>query len=202
MNEKSIRDVVEEKLAADAEFQDSIKDLSDEDRSSTIESKRQEILNAEFKTLAEKAALLEKKEEEAKGQKARAEKAEGELKKLKPTEKKSEENNLSMRDAIVLAKADIPEEDIDEVTDYARFKGITIAEALKSGVVKATLSEKAEARKTAQATQVRQTRPQNTKSDGHTILQNAKEKGEDAIPSGGTAEAEAMFWARRGRKPE
>lgn len=57
---------------------------------------------------------------------------------------------VSLKDQYALLQAQVPADDIDEVISYAKFKGISVTEALKSSVVKATLSEKAEMRKSAE----------------------------------------------------
>lgn len=146
--------LIQEKLDADTDFAASLADLSDEDKEQAIQTKKSEILSQEVKSLREKAEKAAKAEELANNYKVRAEKAERELGKNKPaagdkTPKKDGE--LSSRDIIVLTKANIAEEDIDEVLDYAKFKGISVAEALKSSVVKATLSQKEEQRNLAAA---------------------------------------------------
>jgi len=87
---------------------------------------------------------------------ARLKKAEAELKEKKEAkaEKKAptvQANGLSTADIIALSRANIEDEDIDEVLEYAKFKKISVSEALKSSVVKATISERAEERKSAQA---------------------------------------------------
>ena len=64
------------------------------------------------------------------------------------TEKKE---GLSQSDLIALIKADVAEEDISEVTDYAKLKNISIAEALKNSTVKRILADKIEERKSAEA---------------------------------------------------
>src|SRR5690606_10314539 len=51
------------------------------------------------------------------------------------------QDNLSQKDMFALIKADVHEDDISEVADYAKLKGITVAEALKAPVVKTILSE-------------------------------------------------------------
>ena len=193
--------LVDEKLAGDTEFQTTLSTLTDEDKNISIENKRKELFESEYKTLREKADKSEKAEETAKNQKTRAENAEADLKKIKPPEKK-EDGQLSTKDFYALTKANVPEEDIDDVSEYAKFKGITISEALNSSVVKATLADKAESLRVAQATTVRSTRSQGIAIDGDTIISNIKNKGEDAIPEGGSKEAEALFWARRGKKPQ
>lgn len=187
--------LVDAKLAVDTEFQTTISALSDEDKNISIENKRKELLDSEFNSLKEKADKTDKAEETAKNQEIRAKKAEGELKKVKPPEKK-EDGSLSTKDFYALTKANIPEDDIDDVADYAKFKGITISEALNSSVVKSTLAEKAETRRVAQATTTRSTRSQNSAIDGNEIMKNIRSKGEDAIPEPGSKEAEALFDAR------
>jgi len=196
--DKSISDVIQEKLDGDKDFQESLANLKDDEKVNIIESKRKELLEAEFKALSEKAEKATKAEELANNYKKRAEGVEAELKKYKPV---TEDKGLSTKDFYALTNAKVPEEDVDDVVEYAKFKNIPVSEALKSPVVKATLAEKAEARKTAQATQTRSTRSQNAQPDGAAILQDMQ-KGEDSMPEPGSKEAEAAFWARRGRKPQ
>jgi len=94
---------------------------------------------------------------------------------------------LSTMDIIALSKADIPNEDIEEVLEYAKFKKISIAEALKSSVVKATLADKSEIRKSAEATNTGNTRRGNSRTSDTEVLSNArkgilpKENDDDAI---------------------
>lgn len=91
------------------------------------------------------------KYEEEKARRIKAEEAIEKAKKKGKTAPVVSTNGLSTSDIIALTRANIEDEDIDEVIDYARYKKVSIAEALKSGVVKATLSEKSEERKSAQA---------------------------------------------------
>ena len=80
----------------------------------------------------------------------------------KPEEKKEEvkeekkevvdEKDLSSSDMFSLIEAKVPQEDIEEVKDYAKLKGISITEALKASIVKTILEDKAEARNVADAT--------------------------------------------------
>ena len=110
--------------------------------------------------------------------------------------KKEESTGLSNRDILTLAKADIHEDDLDEVLDYARFKDISIAEALKSPVIKTTLSTNDEYRKTAAATNTGSNKRSTTKVSDQQLLANAS-KG--ILPAKGSADAERLFMARRGR---
>jgi hypothetical protein len=99
----------------------------------------------------ERESRLTKAEEIAENQRIRAEKAEArareDLKEVAPNT-----DALSQKDLIAILKADVAEDDIPEVVDYARLKKISVVEALKSSVVKTILSEKNEERKTASAT--------------------------------------------------
>lgn len=89
----------------------------------------------------------------------RAKKAEAEAKELKTKVKAPEQKpqtvekqtgDVTLKDQYALLEAKVPADDIDEVISYAKYKGISVAEALKTAVVKATLSERAEVRKTAE----------------------------------------------------
>lgn len=110
-----------------------------------------------------------------------------------------EVEGLSTKDLYHLVKANVPEEDLGEVTEYAKLKNISIPEALNSNIVKAILKDKSETRKTAEATQTRSTR-QTSKADGSAIIANIKSGGESAIPEPGSEEAEALFMERNKRR--
>jgi hypothetical protein len=147
--------LIQERLDADTDFAESLADLSDEDKEQAIQDKKSELLAQEFKSLSEKAKEAEKAKELAENYKIRAEKAEKASKgdfKGEKTPKNKEGEELSPRDIIALTNANIAVDDIDVVLDYAKFKKISVAEALKSSVVKTTLAENEEHRKTAAAT--------------------------------------------------
>ncbi len=131
-------------------------------------------------TVEQLKARIAKAEEIAKNQKIRAEKAESKLKEgvvaPKPT-KSAEKQDLSSKDLYALMEAKVPQDDIDEVAEYARFAKITIAEALKSNVVKTILKDKEEMRMTAEATNTGGARRVNAKVSEDTLLDKAK-KGE------------------------
>lgn len=150
--------LIQEKLDADTDFAESLADLSDEDKEQAIQDKKSELLMQEFKSLSEKAKEAEKAKELAENYKIRAEKAEKASKNGNSEGEKTPKNKgneeMSSRDIIALTKANIADEDIDVVLDYAKFKKISVAEALKSSVVKATLAENEEHRKTAAATNI------------------------------------------------
>lgn len=121
---------------------------------------------------------------------ARAKKAEGFefidgkwVKKPKPEETKPTEttkndskDSLTQADLYTLIKANVPEEDLDEVIEYAKLKNISVAEALKSNVVKNILAVNAEARKVADGTNTEGGKRGNAKLSDSALLSNA-EKG-------------------------
>ena len=102
----------------------------------------------------------EKLKQIAHNQKVRAEKAEAELKALKKTPKETEtpknEGGMSIKD--IRALQDVADEDVDEVVEYAKFKGISIAEAKKTSAMQSMLRTRVEERATANATSTQTTR--------------------------------------------
>lgn len=95
---------------------------------------------------------------------------------IKPSEISS--GDISTKDIFALTKANIDEDDIQDIQDYAKFKKISIAEALKSSVIKNTLKEKQEKRDTANATNTGNARHSITKVSDEMILDKAK-KGQE-----------------------
>jgi len=121
-------------------------------------------------------AVAKKKDELATNYKLRAEKAEGKLKGIKPpgeTTKAEPKQELSTSDIYSLMRANVPEDDIAEVAEYARFKGISVTEALNSSVIKSTLAERAEKRNAANATSTGAARRGTAKASDEQLLENA-----------------------------
>ncbi len=123
-------------------------------------------------SIEEVKARLAKAEELANNYKIRAEKAE-KGKKTQPAPE-AKKGDLSSKDLIAIMNAKVPEDDIDEVVDYAKFKGISVGEALKSSTIKATLSERAEQRNTAAATNTGTVRRGNAKVSDDVLLSEAQ----------------------------
>ena len=65
---------------------------------------------------------------------------------------------LSSKDALLLAKAEVDLDDVDEVVDFAKYRKIPIAEAIKNPTLKAILKDRVEERTTALATQMNSSR--------------------------------------------
>lgn len=118
---------------------------------------------------------------------ARAKRAEGfELKdgkwvkKEKPAkveEVKTETKEETMGFKDIRALQDVPDEDVEDVIDWARFKKIPIAEAKASDHIKNLLKTKAEQRKTAQTTNTGSYHRVTTKNSEQAINQRI-DKGE------------------------
>lgn len=127
-------------------------------------------------------AEAEKQRKIAENQRIRAEKAEKEAKVLKGKEKQdapqNKEQELTVKDSARLQQANVPVDDWDTVVEFARFKKISIQEALNSDIVKSTLSAKAEERRTAETANAGKARRQSSRVSGDTLLHNAKSKGE------------------------
>jgi hypothetical protein len=83
---------------------------------------------------------------------------------------------LSYKDILALTNAKVAEDDFEEVMDYAKFKGISIADALKTDTIKATLTTKSEMRKTANATATGSARRSSGKVSDESLIESA-EKG-------------------------
>lgn len=113
-------------------------------------------------------ARLAKAEELANNYKVRAEKAEKKPKAV------TSNDSLSTSDIIALTRANINDEDIDEVVNYAKYQKISVSEALKTDVIQATLNTREEKRKSAQAVHVGSARRASTNKSDERILDDAR----------------------------
>lgn len=112
-------------------------------------------------------ARMKKAEEDARLAKAK-------LAEQKPEDKTDTEKSLSVKDLIALTNAKIHEEDVGIVEEYARFAKISFADALKTSVVKTLISEKEEARRTANATNVSNSRRSTSRPSNESIIAKAR----------------------------
>lgn len=88
------------------------------------------------------------------------------------------QDSPSLKDYVALKNANIHEDDVDDVIEFAKFKKISLADALKSSVVRATIKEKEELRTTANATNTAKTRGGSSKISGDALLDKASKTGE------------------------
>ena len=138
-------------------------------------------------------AELKKAKELANNYKIRAEKAEKKAKQSTP----ETTSNLSVKDLTALVKTNVNEDDYDDIFDYARLKKISIADALKTPLIKSMLSEKEEMRKTAEATATGHNAEGSTTSSPEALLNMAETKGE--IPEN-PKDIQKLVEARLGKK--
>ena len=159
--------LVEEKISSDSVFQATLVDMSEEDQAQAVADKRQELIDAEYS----------KAEELANNQKIRAEKAEALAKqlKIKPEEKPEPPKmpeSLSLKD--IRALQDVHDDDVDQITEYAKFKSISVAEAKKLPEMQALLRTKQEERETAAATNTGGGKRTTSKNTPEAILERAE----------------------------
>ena len=139
-----------------------------------LDSQNEEALEAaDVEALKEKAKKLE---EQNKQLFERAKKAEQEAKKNKPAggEEPPKKEEYSLEDTVAIITDKVTEkDDIEIVKKFAKLENISIAEALKSPIVKTILSTKAEERKTAQATNTGGGRKGSSKVTGDEMIERA-----------------------------
>lgn len=114
-----------------------------------------------------------------------------------PAAKDDKKDDLSQKDVLFLAKANVHEDDLDQVLEYAKFKGIPVADALQSPIIKATLAENEEFRKTQAAANDGGSKRGAPNRTPQAILADIDN---GIIPEKGSKEAEDAFWAKRGGK--
>lgn len=121
-------------------------------------------------------AKLQKLQEDYTNQKIRAEKAEAKLKSGEPAKRgeTSKGADLSAFDLIAVAKANLSEEALREAMDFAKYKKISVAEAIKMPAVKAIIANIEEAQKTAEATNTGYARRGSAKLSDDALLDNAR----------------------------
>ena len=153
-----------------------VEEIKEETLDTPEESEPQEENTEPAKEPVEENEELKKAQELATNYKVRAEKAEALAKQLKKPEEKeapktSEKSEYSLQD--IRALQDVHDDDVDEVVEFARFKGISITEAKKSLTVQNLLNAKKEERKTAEATNVGGSRKGSSKASAEEIHEKA-----------------------------
>ena len=145
----------------------------------------QDILNLEENQDSENTENVEsdelkKAQELANNYKIRAEKAEALAKQLKTQPVKMEESEapktseepLTLKD--IRALQDVHDDDVDELTEYAKFKKISVAEAKKLPEMQALLSTKTEFRESQAATNTGGSKKGTSKNTHEAILERAE----------------------------
>lgn len=198
--------LVQERLDADTDFNDSLADLEDDEREEALAEKKKELTESVVSDLQKERA---KEAELARNYKTRAEKAEGKRPKegeegyVPPTAEETSTpapkgDDLSGDDIYALVQAQVHKDDVAEVKKAAKLLGKSIPEALEDSMVQSIIAKRVEKRATADATNTRPARGGAKKATTQEILDRAA-KGD--IPKPGTPEADDLFWARRGGRP-
>lgn len=123
---------------------------------------------------------FKKYKELAHNYKIRAEKAERggkdgkeEVKKPNPSKPAPKTDDFSTKDMYSLIKADVPEEDFERVSNYAKLNKMSIPDALKDEDLQIILKRQSEKRQTANATNMGQRRTGNQKVSDQKLLEDA-----------------------------
>lgn len=109
--------------------------------------------------------------------KKKAEKPQEKPQEKKPETDRSESAKLSDKDIIALSRAQIDDDDIDEVLRYAAFRTVSVADALKDSTLQSIIEDRKEKRASALAAQTKGGRG-TSKVSGETLLERAASKGE------------------------
>ncbi len=80
---------------------------------------------------------------------------------------------MSLKD--IRALQDVADEDVDEVLDFAKYKGISVAEAKASPVMQTLLRTRGEERATANASSTGNSKKGSKRNSGSELLNNFKE---------------------------
>lgn len=174
MNKENLKENLVDADTLNSEVQDTLPEYTDEslEESDVQEETKEKPQDTQQEDVVEKLrAELEKLKQEARNQKIRAEKAE-------KLAKSSAKPDLTPTDIYALLKADVEEEDFQEVVDYAHLKGISVKDALKSSVVQGIIAEKKEERRTAEATATGNKRSRPKPPTGDELLHKARTTGE------------------------
>lgn len=86
-------------------------------------------------------------------------------------------SDISTTDLYSLVAAKVSQDDVPEVKEYAKMKGITVTEALKTSFIKILLNDREEQRATAKATNVANGRRSSAKLSDDALVNKAR-KGE------------------------
>ena len=153
---------------------DNLNTSGEVDTSSTNET--EENIDDVKAELAETKEKLDKSEKNYGDQKIRAEKAEKASKPKETTEDKpKQEETLAPKDYLALTEAQVKADDFDEVVGWSKFKGITIAEALKDKTLGTILKDRAEERATAEATHTKKTARSQTTPSADKLVEQASQ---------------------------
>lgn len=174
-----------------------------QDDSEVLETPEETVEEINVDTTEEETLELSREEIEVlKAKAAKADELERKNKQLFERAKKQsaapQTDALSPMDVVLLSKSDVDANNIEEVLTYAKYRNMTVAEALKDTTLRAILKEKKEEQQTAAATQTRSSARGSSKVSGSDLLTKAETSGEvpDTV-EGMRAIAEARLARKR-----
>lgn len=150
------------------EDENTVVDVQPEETSE--ETPSTEVTQEDESTEVDWEAEAKKAKELATNYKIRAEKAEKKAKEKAP----EPAGAMSFADMKALIQEKVHDDDVPQVQEYAALKGISVAEALKSNVVKTILKENEEARNVSVATNVSTARRTKSSVSDDVLLANAQ----------------------------
>jgi len=152
-------------MKTNEENQDVVLDEENNEEEEVVEETTEEEVEETTDERDDKIAKLEKEKGILQRNLTKANKSKGSEAKV--------DGQLSQKDLLAVMKADVNSEDLDEVVDYAKLKGISVTEALKTPMIKSILEQKAEERQTADATNVKGQKRKTAQVSTDTLLENA-----------------------------
>lgn len=120
----------------------------------------------------------------------------------KPKEKKAEPKSegLSIKDTVAIQRANIHEDDIEEVIDFAKHKGVSVSEALKHPVIQSTLKINQSNREAQEALNTKGANPKQTKVSGKDLVEKANQGALPEDDAGIASLADAFVNQSKGSK--
>ena len=157
-------------------MENQFENLDSSNENEPLDSTTEEDVEETSEGLKAKLAELEKVNKDLHGRATRAEQG---LKKLTPAPKKEEsetpktsEEPLTLKD--IRALQDVHDVDVDELTEYAKFKKIPVAEAKKLPEMQALLGTKKEFRESQEAANTGGSKKGTSKNTHEAILERAE----------------------------
>jgi len=166
----------------------------EEEKTDTDEIQEEEVIQEEEEIKPEKRPLtLEQRRGMLKRQLTQIEKELGvtPIKKVVNESIKKEQLDLQTNLQNIRALQDVHDDDVQEVIDYAKFKGISIAEAKKNPVIKETLRIRDEERRSAEASNMESSRRKSTSQASDSRLLEQLQKGD--LPEEKTKDAAKAY---------
>lgn len=87
---------------------------------------------------------------------------------------KKETSDLSALDIYAIVQANVHKDDIETVTRFAKFEGISVSDALANDMLKSMLDKRAELRRVAEGTNTSTAKRGNAKISDDALLENAR----------------------------